>query len=611
MANWSLPTTSSSYVNYTSELDARLNDLAYMLDPAVTTISSTKTNSIRWNSASARWEKYNGTAWVVLATTYSINAATADALSTGRTIALTGDVTATSAAWTGSGNLSIAATLSTVNSNVGSFGSTTAVPIITVNAKGLVTAVSTATLGSIATQAANNVALTGGAISGTAITLVQSTTAAPTAEGRIEWDTDDDLLKIGTGTGTKTLADTDSTQTLTNKTLGTGTTWTGNAVGLAYGGTGATTAAAARTNLGIADMGTQASSAVSITGGSIAGTAITLVQSTTAAPTAEGRIEWDTDDDLLVLGTASGTKIQVNTNGVQTLTNKTLSTGCVWNGGVIASTYIATLNQDTTGNAGSATKLQTARTINGVAFDGTANITVFANTTQVLTFNNGGTGAASGSNFYGASPLTVSYNTLGAAAANGVNASGTWGINITGSSASCTGNSATVTNGVYTAGDQTIAGIKSFTSNIRMLGSYVGTGESYIYEYIANGFSVRTGASTALKYYTFSPAGDFSSPGNVTAYSDERLKTNWKSLPADFIEKIAGVKYGIFERTDLGTMQAGVSAQSLQAVLPQTVQEGFEGYLSVAYGNAAMVTCIALAQEIVELKRKLAEKGIV
>lgn len=35
-------------------------------------------------------------------------------------------------------------------------------------------------------------------------------------------------------------------------------------------------------------------------------------------------------------------------------------------------------NQSTTGNAGSATKLQTARTINGVAFDGTANISVNA-----------------------------------------------------------------------------------------------------------------------------------------------------------------------------------------------------------------------------------------
>jgi hypothetical protein len=53
-----------------------------------------------------------------------------------QTITLTGDVT-------GSGTGSFAATLTTVNSNVGSFGSSTLVPVITVNAKGLITAIST------------------------------------------------------------------------------------------------------------------------------------------------------------------------------------------------------------------------------------------------------------------------------------------------------------------------------------------------------------------------------------------------------------------------------------------------------------------------------------
>lgn len=56
-----------------------------------------------------------------------------------QTISLTGDVT-------GSGTGSFAATLATVNANVGSFGSATAAPAVTVNAKGLVTAVSTNTI---------------------------------------------------------------------------------------------------------------------------------------------------------------------------------------------------------------------------------------------------------------------------------------------------------------------------------------------------------------------------------------------------------------------------------------------------------------------------------
>lgn len=71
------------------------------------------------------------------------NADTATALATGRTVGMTGDVTWTSASFDGSASVSGTSTLATVNSNVGSFGSTTAVPVITVNAKGLVTAVST------------------------------------------------------------------------------------------------------------------------------------------------------------------------------------------------------------------------------------------------------------------------------------------------------------------------------------------------------------------------------------------------------------------------------------------------------------------------------------
>jgi hypothetical protein len=72
------------------------------------------------------------------------NASTATTLATGRTIALTGDVAYTSGSFNGSANVTGTATLATVNSNVGSFGGTSAIPIITVNAKGLITAVSTA-----------------------------------------------------------------------------------------------------------------------------------------------------------------------------------------------------------------------------------------------------------------------------------------------------------------------------------------------------------------------------------------------------------------------------------------------------------------------------------
>lgn len=69
------------------------------------------------------------------------NAATATALATARTIAITGDLTYTSPSFDGSGNVTAAGTLATVNSNVGTFNNAN----ITVNGKGLITAITAGT----------------------------------------------------------------------------------------------------------------------------------------------------------------------------------------------------------------------------------------------------------------------------------------------------------------------------------------------------------------------------------------------------------------------------------------------------------------------------------
>ena len=76
------------------------------------------------------------------------NADTATAWETARNLSLTGDATATLSAVDGTAAVSAALTLATVNSNVGSFGGTTAIPVLTVNAKGLVTAASTVAISS-------------------------------------------------------------------------------------------------------------------------------------------------------------------------------------------------------------------------------------------------------------------------------------------------------------------------------------------------------------------------------------------------------------------------------------------------------------------------------
>ncbi len=70
-------------------------------------------------------------------------------------ITISGDVDG-NATMTNLGNVNIGVTLDTVNSNVGSFGSQTAIPVITVNGKGLVTAVTTQAISSSFTLSADS-----------------------------------------------------------------------------------------------------------------------------------------------------------------------------------------------------------------------------------------------------------------------------------------------------------------------------------------------------------------------------------------------------------------------------------------------------------------------
>ena len=88
--------------------------------------------------------RWSGSVYVEISS--SATAGEALKLSTPRTITTTGDA-GYSVSFDGSANVTSAITLATVNSNVGSFGSASSIPAITVNAKGQVTAVSTNSIG--------------------------------------------------------------------------------------------------------------------------------------------------------------------------------------------------------------------------------------------------------------------------------------------------------------------------------------------------------------------------------------------------------------------------------------------------------------------------------
>lgn len=125
---------------------------------------------------------------------------------------------------------------------------------------------------------------------------------------------------------------------------------------------------------------------------------------------------------------------------------------------------------------------------------------------------------------------------------------------------------------------------------------------------IGNNFSVVNQANTAV-LLSQDDSGNMTVTGNITMNSDERLKTGWETIHGDFVERLASVKCGTYERVDIGDgkRHVGVGAQSLQQVLPEAVLEGAQGLLSVAYGNAALVAVIELSREVLRLRGELRE----
>ena len=110
---------------------------------------------------------------------------------------------------------------------------------------------------------------------------------------------------------------------------------------------------------------------------------------------------------------------------------------------------------------------------------------------------------------------------------------------------------------------------------------------------------MRDGNSSNTTRFTFNiDTSAFTASGDVTAFSDARLKTDVETV-VNAVDRVSQMR-GVFFEKD-GRKSVGVIAQEMAEALPEVVHGGGEGYLSVAYGNIVGV----LIEAIKELKTEI------
>ena len=102
-------------------------------------------------------------------------------------------------------------------------------------------------------------------------------------------------------------------------------------------------------------------------------------------------------------------------------------------------------------------------------------------------------------------------------------------------------------------------------------------------------------------------AGAFTATGDITAFSDARVKENVETIP-NALEKVTALRGVNFNKIGEEKRSTGVIAQEVREVLPEVIHENEDGMLSVAYGNITGVLIEAIKEQqkqIDELKAKL------
>jgi len=129
----------------------------------------------------------------------------------------------------------------------------------------------------------------------------------------------------------------------------------------------------------------------------------------------------------------------------------------------------------------------------------------------------------------------------------------------------------------------------------------------------AGGFEIVNSPYNAV-LFTFTQGGDFTAAGNVTAYSDRKLKDNFEPI-SDAIQKVMqlnGVTFTRIDKEDTTTRYAGLIAQDVEPVLPEAVQKNdtmsYGEVLSVDYNGTIALLVEAIKEQqfqIIELKKEL------
>ena len=280
------------------------------------------------------------------------------------------------------------------------------------------------------------------------------------------------------------------------------------------------------------------------------------------------------DATLNVIGgtgiTANANDVEIDTSivttltGSQTLTNKTLTSPTITGTGAIAGTFTGNITGDVTGNADTATAFETARTIAGQSFDGSANITIAStdlSNTSAITLN---TASQTLTNKTLTSPVITGTGAIASGAITATNLTLSGDLTVNGTTTTVASTNTTIADNLL----ELNSGAGSNANDTGILIERGSTGDNAIiaWDESADKFTVGTTTATA------------DSTGNIT------ISTG--TLVANIEGNVTGALTG-----NASTATALATARTIGGT-------SFDGSANIAVGLAATATALASARTI-------------